>query len=98
MNVMTKAAMMAAVALSLCACSSIDKLTGQTDDTVLPGQREDAIPGRATFPENSSTAQAPAPQTAAPAPAEPAPAEPACQPDDAPCQPAADDGTFSDPQ
>jgi len=39
-----------AASLSVAGCSSINKLTGQTDDTVLPGQREDAIPGKPTFP------------------------------------------------
>ncbi|MFT3987307.1 hypothetical protein [Aestuariivirga sp.] len=39
-----------AASLSIAGCSSINKLTGQTDDTILPGQREDAIPGKPVFP------------------------------------------------
>lgn len=86
---------LAVIAAGLGGCSTIDKITGQTDNTVLPGQREEAIPGRAQFPETSEAAQAPQPQAAEPAPAE---AAPACQPDDPACQPASSDDTFSDPQ
>ena len=92
-----KVLLTAAAVLSLCGCSAIDKMTGQTDNTVLPGQREEAIPGRAQFPENGGTDQ----QASAPQPAEPPPAEaqvPTCQPDDPTCQPASADDTFSDPQ
>jgi hypothetical protein len=31
-------------ALTVAGCSSLKKLTGQTNDTVLPGQREEVIP------------------------------------------------------
>lgn len=82
--------------LALSGCGTIDKLTGQTDDTVLPGQREDAVPGRAQFPAPSDSA----PQPAAP-PVETADAPPApdCPADDPACDPMApSDGTFSDPQ
>ena len=30
--------------ISLMACSQVKRLTGQTDDTVLPGAREDILP------------------------------------------------------
>lgn len=46
---------LAACALGLLAgCTYLDTLTGQTDNTVLPGQREDAIPGRSSFPEKQA--------------------------------------------
>ncbi len=93
MTRLRKTILVAAVMTGLGGCSTIDKITGQTDNTVLPGQREEAIPGRNQFPENSEAAQAPQP-------IEPAPVEvaPACQPDDPDCQPAPGDDTFSDPQ
>jgi len=43
-------ALLAGLAVSAGGCSYLNKMTGQTDDTVLPGQREDAIPGKAQFP------------------------------------------------
>ena len=92
-------------ALFLAGCSTVEKLTGQTDDTVLPGQREDAIPGRPLYPEpqagTGTVAQTAAEaevksdsEPAAEATAEPAPC-PAEQPD---CVPPAIDDTFSDGQ
>ena len=78
------------IVAGLTACSTISKITGQTDDTVLPGQREEAIPGKAQFPESSDVATAPpaaGQQTAAPE----------CPADDPNCKPQSD-GTFSDPQ
>lgn len=33
-----------AALIGLGGCTSIKKLTGQTNDTVLPGQREDVLP------------------------------------------------------
>ena len=49
--------LLAAAALSLLAgCSTFNSLTGQTDNTVLPGKREEAIPGRAQFPEKQDVA------------------------------------------
>ncbi len=95
----------AATALSLAGCSTIDKLTGSTDDTVLPGQREDAVPGRPSFPsaeERAQTAKTAAGQSGggdAAQPAAPAPAEPApCPADDPSCAGTTADDTFSDPQ
>lgn len=89
-----------ATALALGGCSTFNKVTGQTDDTVLPGQREDAVPGRASFPDPSEkvtpgtnvSASEPIPQDASP-PAEATP----CPAEDPACSGAAD-GTFSDPQ
>ena len=88
-----------AAALLLAGCSSIERLTNQTDDTVLPGQREEAIPGQAQFP--AETAQPPKPGTAAdaPAPTEVVAEEPKPCPDDQPdCVPPPTDDTFSDGQ
>ena len=95
-----------AVALLLTGCGTFNSLTGQTDNTVLPGQREDAIPGRAQFPDQPDPLVA---SPAAEAPQQAGQAEPPssmagssgtveCQPDDPACQPAAQDGVFSDPQ
>jgi hypothetical protein len=46
----------AAAAALLAGCGTLNSLTGQTDNTVLPGQREDAIPGRTQFPERQDVA------------------------------------------
>ena len=101
---MSKVFLAICAALFLTACSTVEKLTGQTDDTVLPGQREDAIPGRPQYPDPQAgtgtvaqTAGAEAKsdsEPAAEATAEPAPC-PAEQPD---CVPPAIDDTFSDGQ
>jgi hypothetical protein len=49
-KMITLAALMA-LAVAVAGCGSIEKLTGMgRDDTVLPGQREDAIPGQNSFP------------------------------------------------
>jgi hypothetical protein len=85
--------LLAATALALLSgCSTLNSLTGQTDNTVLPGKREEAIPGRAQFPEKqdvavgSSTASGAATETY-------------CAPGDAACKPPGSSGdTFSDPQ
>lgn len=88
------------LALGLTGCGGLDKLMGSgMDNTVLPGQREEAIPGRSQFPDPSE----PKPGEAAPAetvssePAPPAESGSECPPDDPNCAPASDD-TFSDPQ
>jgi hypothetical protein len=36
--------LLALLGISVSGCTSIKKMTGQTDDTVLPGQREDILP------------------------------------------------------
>lgn len=95
------AAALAFAAFSASGCSYIDRLTGSTDNTVLPGTREDAIPGKSQFPDateratveqpGSTTAQTATGDTATKQP------EPACKAGDPDCaQP--EDGTFSDPQ
>ncbi len=35
---------LAALGISVLGCNSVKKMTGQMDDTVLPGQREDILP------------------------------------------------------
>jgi hypothetical protein len=37
----------AALAISLMACSAVKKLTGQRDDSILPGTREEILPPEA---------------------------------------------------
>ncbi len=96
---------MAAV-LPLGACGMMNKLTKQTDDTVLPGPREEAIPGRAQFPAEgeklpkSPTATAEAPASAETLPdAPPADKKKPCAADDPKClPPLTDNDTFSDGQ
>jgi hypothetical protein len=88
------------LATTLAACSAIDRLTGRNDDTVLPGTREDAIPGQPSFPTEpvggpATPADPAAPQDeTAETPAEP----PACPADDPDCTPPASGGTYSDGQ
>lgn len=95
---------LAALAFGLAGCGAFDRLTGAgVDNTVLPGQREDAIPGRSQFPDTSDPAvtRAGAPGMEAP-PAMEAPPPAAgtadCPIDDPACLPPSGDDTFSDPQ
>lgn len=83
----------AGVMTLLSGCTYLDTFTGQTNNKVLPGQREEAIPGRPTFPEKqdallSSAGSAPdaAPQAGCQA------ADPGCAP------PTTTNDTFKDPQ
>ena len=83
----------ACVMTLLSGCSYLDTFTGQTNNTVLPGQREEAIPGRPSFPEKQdmqvgSTSKAA--DTAAPSGC--AANEPGCAP------PTTTSDTFQDPQ
>ena len=90
--------LLAAAALSLLAgCSTFNSLTGQTDNTVLPGKREDAIPGRAQFPEKQDVAVGSSAKQAGGQPSNVN--ETYCAPDDAACAPPGTSGdTFKDPQ
>ena len=54
---MKHALAIAFAAMALASCSAIDRLTGQNDNTVLPGTREDAIPGQASFPTQPAGGQ-----------------------------------------
>ncbi len=87
----------AAATALLAGCGTLNSLTGQTDNTVLPGQREDAIPGRSQFPEKQDVAVGSPSGTAAGDAA--ASSETYCGPDDPACKPPGSTGdTFSDPQ
>jgi hypothetical protein len=101
MTVARRLIVMCSAAALLAGCSAIDRLTGQTDNTVLPGSREEAIPGRPSFPEKRDVASAPAPKsvTASEPTVGPGEAETYCGPDDPSCKPPATTGdTFQDPQ
>jgi hypothetical protein len=47
MKTLTTFLLMTVLATSLMACSTVKKLTGQNDDSVLPGTREDILPPEA---------------------------------------------------
>lgn len=90
-----------AAVLPLTACSMLDKLTRQTDDTVLPGPREDAIPGRSQYPAQGEQPPKTTASTTAepPADAQPTDEKKPCAADDPDCLPPLTDGdTFSDGQ
>jgi len=78
----------------LSGCSYVDTVTGQTNNKVLPGQREDAIPGRPSFPEKPdanvarASSQPAGSNTASGCTAN----DPACKP------PTTTNDTFKDPQ
>jgi hypothetical protein len=91
----------AAATALLAGCGALNNLTGQTDNTVLPGQREDAIPGRSQFPERQDVAVGSPSGSGASsgAGASSATNETYCGPDDPACKPPGTTGdTFSDPQ
>ena len=96
MTLIGKTVLLGVVMAALAGCSAFDRLTGQTDNTVLPGQREDAIPGRSQFPDTPDPLVTGASQPDEQAP--PADAGAGCQPDDPACAPPSGDNTFSDPQ
>lgn len=100
MTSLAKSLLALALAMGLTGCSTINSLTGQTDDTVLPGQREEAIPGRTAFPDQPDPLVAPPAgqprQTETASTSDPADG---CLPGDPTCQPASGSGdVFSDPQ
>jgi hypothetical protein len=96
-------------ALPLASCTYLDRMTGQIDDTVLPGTREDAIPGKPSFPDPADNVPIEQPggtlqngTGAATAGSDTTNGSDAtitakCKPEDPQCQPASG-GTFSDPQ
>jgi hypothetical protein len=47
MKNLTTLLLMAAIVAPLMACSTVKKFTGQRDDTVLPGNREEILPPEA---------------------------------------------------
>ncbi len=86
--------LLAACALSLLTgCSYVNSLTGQTDNTVLPGAREDAIPGRPSFPQKQDV------QTGSTSKAASGTGGSGCVAGDPDCKPPSSTGdTFADPQ
>ncbi|MFO1133118.1 MAG: hypothetical protein U1E16_14040 [Hyphomicrobiales bacterium] len=83
----------AGVVTLLSGCSYVDTMTGQTNNKVLPGQREDAIPGRPSFPEKPDADVQRASQPAGTNTATGCTAnDPACKP------PTTTNDTFKDPQ
>lgn len=90
MRAVARVLMAAGVLMLLSGCTYLDTMTGQTNNKVLPGQREDAIPGRPTFPDKADaqvgTASQPAGASGCTA------NDPACKP------PATTNDTFKDPQ
>jgi outer membrane biogenesis lipoprotein LolB len=90
----------AAATALLAGCGALNNLTGQTDNTVLPGQREDAIPGRTQFPERQDVAVgSPSGSGSASSVGSASPSnETYCGPDDPDCRPPGSGDTFSDPQ
>jgi hypothetical protein len=99
---MNRRALFASVAASLAlgGCSKLKKLTGQSNDTVLPGQREDILPPEQYTAKSADTAppsgQAPAPPAAKTGASDGQACDPEVDPDCAP--PAAEDtgGVFND--
>jgi hypothetical protein len=101
-KVKLSAALLVAIAVGIGACSP------GMDDTVLPGKREDAIPGQSVFPrpgdekltapvgQGTGAEDAAQPETIAVEPVCPDPANPECPAEDAPS--GGTDGTFSDGQ
>ena len=76
----------------LSGCSYVDTMTGQTNNKVLPGQREDAIPGRPSFPEKADPTVGQASPGGTTAASGCTANDPACKP------PATTNDTFKDPQ
>ncbi|WP_421694443.1 hypothetical protein [Aestuariivirga sp.] len=96
MKLIPRLVLIATAATLLSGCTYLNSLTGQTNNTVLPGQREDAIPGRASFPDKQDVTVG---STSTPTDSAASGAEPYCAPDDKSCKPPATTGdTFKDPQ
>jgi hypothetical protein len=90
MRAISRLLLAAGVLTLVSGCSYLDTVTGQTNNKVLPGQREDAIPGRPSFPEKGDSQVGTASQ---PAGASGCTAnDPACKP------PSTTSDTFKDPQ
>ena len=89
----------AGVMTLLSGCTYLDTFTGQTNNKVLPGQREDAIPGRANFPEKPDPNVGSVSKAADSGSATPGNTQPGCTTDDPGCKPpATTNDTFKDPQ
>jgi hypothetical protein len=76
-----------AASFALGGCSSIKKLTGQRDDSVLPGQRENVLPPERQVAQDPAVVGSRAPQSTEPS----APASPQkCKLNDINCEPSED--------
>lgn len=83
----------AGVLTLLTGCSYLNTLTGETNNKVLPGTREDAIPGRSSFPEK------PDPNVGKAGSGTPAAPSNGCTANDPACKPpTSTNDTFKDPQ
>jgi hypothetical protein len=100
MMVLKRLIVAGSLALMLAGCSMFNRITGDVDNTVLPGQREEAIPGRKTFPDRPDPAvtRAGSPDTPDTGMPPAAPDDTGCSPDDPACAPPTGNDTFSDPQ
>lgn len=103
MTLFRRLALAAMAATLLSGCSMLNNLTGQTDNTVLPGTREDAVPGHAQYPEKNDSLMTPDKTGASPATSgtsgSAGNADAYCAPNDKTCKPPATTGdTFKDPQ
>lgn len=95
MTLATRLLFAAGVMTLLSGCTYLDSVTGQTNNKVLPGQREDAIPGRSSFPDKPD----PKIGTVSSASSAAGNTQPGCTADDPGCKPpATTNDTFSDPQ
>ena len=85
----------AGVLTLLSGCTYLDTFTGETNNKVLPGQREEAIPGRPSFPEKPD----PNVGTVSKAPVTATTAQSGCAANDPGCKPpTTTNDTFKDPQ
>jgi len=94
MRIAARLLLAAGVLTLLAGCSTIDTFTGQTNNKVLPGTREDAIPGRTSFPEKPDPNVGVASKSTTPGSTGSGCAEndPGCKP------PTSTNDTFKDPQ
>lgn len=98
MRLASRLLLAAGVMTLLSGCTYLDTFTGQTNNKVLPGTREDAIPGRPSFPEK------PDPNVGVEKPAGTASSatgntQPGCTNNDPGCKPpTTTNDTFKDPQ
>lgn len=85
----------AGVMTLLSGCTYLNTFTGETNNKVLPGQREDAIPGRTSFPEKPD----PNVGTVSSASTSGVNTQTGCTADDPGCKPpTTTNDTFKDPQ
>ena len=99
MTLVPRLLLAAGVMTLLSGCTYLDTMTGQTNNTVLPGTREDAIPGRPSFPDKPDPKIGTAAQPAGSGSTAMGNTQPGCTTDDPGCKPpATTNDTFKDPQ